>query len=390
MSTSEQLKSLSAAVGLPDQDPLAGFANGTCTLVGSPRHWFHLYFPSQPFNPCLEILVTGSRPEQAVQLAVANPECRITAVDSGSESLRHLAFLKDSYGLSNLIARELPLEDVEPLRQPFDLIFGSAEVCHEREPVKILHKLRGLLKPEGSMHLELLAPYGRRGMQVSRELARRIGVGVGEEGTENVRQLLDALSPQEGGSWRNDKLSLATILRPSEKTFDVAAALALLRESGLKFQRFMYQAHYSPSCSLLAGVPALLSEVADLPEDEQAAVMELFRGTMPSHELVTCRDDRPESSYRVTFEGRDWLQYVPIRNPGIEISRDGLPSGAIARLRWGSHAFPEIAALCDSGQARIFNALDDKSTSAEVLAAIGPKSDPAKVEPFARNFFLSM
>ena len=111
---------------------------------------------------------------------------------------------------------------------------------------------------------------------------------------------------------------------------------------------------------------------------------------MASHEVVVCRDDRPAASWRVGFDGSDWPGYVPIRNPGLTISEQDLPTKAVARLQWASHAFPEINALVDSLQARLFNAVDGCRTISEVVSHAGAEFDEPAAREYARNFFRSM
>ena len=183
---------------------------------------------------------------------------------------------------------------------------------------------------------------------------------------------------------------LDALLRPEETSFDVPALYKLLERSGLSLQRFLYQAHYFLECSRLAAFPELLAEVQQLPETEQFALAELYRGSMASHEVVVCRDDRPTASWRIGFDGGDWPRYVPIRNPGLGISEQDLPAKTAARLHWESHAFPGINALVDSLQARLFNAVDGRRTISEVVSHAGAEFDEPAAREYARNFFRSM
>ena len=79
-----------------------------------------------------------------------------------------------------------------------------------------------------------------------------------------------------------------------------------------------------------------------------------------------------------------------IRNPGLGISEQNLPTKAVARLHWASHAFPEINALVDSLQARLFNAVDGCRTISEVVSHAGAEFDEPAAREYARNFFRSM
>ncbi len=397
LSISEKADPAELPVAPHGPSTMQGLIEGSATVVGSPSHWFHVYFPARKPTTDLDVLVAGCGTDLAAQLA-ASSGSRITAIDTRSDALQQAARQKQSCRLENLQIVELPLEEVSSLGGDFDLIFSPADPCYRPDPSGSLRPLRNVLRPDGSINLTLLAPYGRRGMQTIREILRRLRSPSGAQGAEMARQVLSLISQdvaegsrkQQARASINDPAILEALLRPEETSFDVPALYKLLERSGLRLQRFLYQAHYFFECSRLAAFPELLAEVQRLPETEQFALAELYRGSMASHEVVGCRDDRPTASWRIGFDGSDWPRYVPIRNPGLGISEQDLPSKAAARLHWESHAFPEINALVDSLQAGLFNAVDGRRTISEVVANAGAEFDDPVAREYARNFFRSM
>ena len=397
LSISEKTDPAELTVAPPGPDTMRGLVEGSTTVVGSPSHWFHVYFPARKPTADLDVLVAGCGTDLAAQLA-ASSGSRITAIDTRSDALQQATRQKQGCRLENLKIVELPLEEVGSLGSDFDLIFSPGDLCYLPNPCRGLGLLKKVLRRDGSINLTLLAPYGRRGMQTIREILRRLRSPSGPQGVEIARQVLllicqDAAedpAKEQARAWINDPAMLDGLLRPEETTFDVPALYELLEQSGLKLQRFLYQAHYFLECSRLAAFPDLLAEVQRLPEPEQFAVAELYRGSMGSHEVVACRDDRPAASWRVGFDGSDWLHYVPIRNPGLGISEQDLSTKAVARLHWGSHAFPEVSALVDSLQAKLFNAVDGCRTISEVVSHAGAEFDEPAAREYARNFFRSM
>ena len=398
LSTSEKTKPADLTPEPHGPDTVQGLVEGSTTVVGSPSHWFHVYFPSRKATADLDVLVAGCGTDLAPQLAAANSGSRITAIDTRSDALQQAARQKQGYRLKNLEILDLPLEEVGSLGGDFDLIFSPADLCYLPDPSGSLRLLKKVLRRNGSINLTLLAPYGRRGMQTIQEILRRLRSPSGPQGVEVARQVLSLISQdaaegpakEQARAWINDPAMLDGLLRPEETTFDVPALYELLEQSGLKLQRFLYQAHYFLECSRLAAFPDLLAEVQGLPEPEQFAVAELYRGSMATHEVVVCRDDRPTASWRVGFDGSDWPRYVPIRNPGLGISEQNLPAKAVARLHWESHTFPEISALVDSLQARLFNAVDGCRTISEVVSQAGAEFDEPAAREYTRNFFRSM
>lgn len=380
-----------------DED-LGEMLAGRQVVIGNPRHWYHAYFPSRAPSEPLDVLVAGCGTREAARLAAGSPEARITGIDLSEASLAATRRLKEKHGLDNLDLRRLSLEDAAALDRGFDLIFCSGVLHHLADPLAGLAALRGVLRPGGAMNIMLYGRHGRLGIDMLREILRRSGARCDAEGIAEARRWFWNLPRQN--PFRESLLRLNDInydagvadllLHPRERNYTVPEIYEFLSRAGLVLQRFLCQAHYKPRCSAIATDPALLERTQSLPPSEQYAVTELFRGDMKKHVFIACRGDRPVSEYAIDFSGDGWRQYIPIRNPGLEASRDNLPQGAIARLRWGAHEYPEIAANVDDSQARLFDLVNGERTIAGILAASGVCGEPAALDAYARNFFESM
>ena len=54
----------------PEERNLDHFADGSQVVEGSPRHWFHLYFPDRPYTGDIDVLVAGCGTCQAARFSV--------------------------------------------------------------------------------------------------------------------------------------------------------------------------------------------------------------------------------------------------------------------------------------------------------------------------------
>jgi hypothetical protein len=367
------------------------------TVVGSPQQWFHLYFPARRFTESLEVLVDDPEIDRASALARFTPAAKFTAIISDGETSPALEPSAESALPDNLQLVHLPLDRLGSLDREFDLIYSKARYQDQGQAEAELRALRDVLRPEGCMHLTLPGRYGLQGLTMIQRLALLVGIDRDNGDTQRLQALLSALCENDtlgGDRFESRALSqspqvLQMLLRPECLAFSVPDALELVCSCGLTFQRFFYQAHYLPQCSQLAKWPDLLADVLELPREEKYAVMELYRASLAGHELLICREDRPRESWEVSFEGEEWLAYVPTRNPLVEVDQQELPPGAIARLRWSAHAYPEIAALLDARQALILDAIDEERTASDVIRAAGLQAQPEDLT-YALNFFRSM
>ena len=128
------------------------------------RAEYHLLWPTSDYREDLNILVAGCGTFQAAKHAICWPRARVSAIDISATSLEHTDELKRKYNLTNLDARQLPIERVHALEETFDLIICTGVLHHLADPDAGLRALRSVLRPEGVMHLMVYAPYGRTGV----------------------------------------------------------------------------------------------------------------------------------------------------------------------------------------------------------------------------------
>jgi len=344
---------------------------------GRRRADFHLHFPEAAYRGSLQVLVAGCGTSQAARHALRRPGSHVVGIDVSAASLSHTDALKRKHGLSNLEVARLPVERAGELGRSFDLIICTGVLHHLPDPAEGLSALRGVLAPDGTIHLMVYGAYGRAGVAMLQEYCRRLGVGASDQEIRDLALTLTALPrshplarllAESPDFQRKDALADA-LLNPQECAFSVPQLLDLIESEGLRFGRWVRQAPYLPQCSGLTATPHA-GRLAALPLKEQYAALELFRGTMLRHSLIAYRNDAPGDGGFPRFEGEEWLRYVPIRLPETACLRERLPAGAAAVLLNRAHDYQDLFLPIDVEQLRLYEAIDGKTTIAGLLERV--------------------
>ena len=381
----------------PPEPNLDHFADGSQVVEGSPRHWFHLYFPDRAHTEDIDVLVAGCGTCQAARFAVLNPHTRITAIDISRVALEKTQALKRQYNLKLLDLVELPVEEVSRLGRDFDLIYCTGVLHHLADPVKGLRALRSVLRPGGSMDLMLYGRHGRATTLVIQELMRRLNTGATAEGAEKALRWTRALPPDH--PFWNSTVPIKDLeshegiadllLNPRERSYSVDDIYRLLGQADLRLQRFFYQTYYSPRCALPADSP-LLAQLERLPLEDQYAVIELFRSSIRKHQFVACRADRPGSAYRPDFPGPGFSRYVPVFTPGIKIVKEDYPNGGKGKIHYPLHEIGDPSFVLDASQLALLETVDGRRSVASIVRKVAGKKDVKSLEELARRFFQTM
>ncbi len=270
----------------------------------------------------------------------------------------------------------------------FDQIVCTGVLHHLPDPDIGLQSLRGVLAPNGAMHLMVYATYGRAGIYMIAGVlpaARRRRVG-GRVAGPRHHDRCAVCRPSDrwcgrGGrriSGHPDALADA-LLHPQDRAYTVPQLYAWLERCGLSFGRWFEQAPYLPQCGAMAGTPYAERLVSLSPQLQHAAV-ELLRGTMTKHNFIAYRDDRLGESQPITFDGDAWRGYVPLRLPWTLCILDRLPPGSAAVLINRAHTYPDLALPINAAQERVFAAIDGNRSIDEILrgaaGAIGDERGP--------------
>jgi SAM-dependent methyltransferase len=338
------------------------------------RASYHLFWPARSYREDQSILVAGCGTSQAAKYALRWPAALVTGIDFSATSVRHTEELKRKYNLENLQACQLPIERVNELETSFDLIVCTGVLHHLADPDAGLRALRGVLKPDGAMHMMVYAPYGRAGIYMLQEYCRRIGVRPSKREIRDLAIALRALPPghplepllRRAPDFRQEAALADALLHPQDRAYSVPQLFDFVVRGGLAFGRWLRQAPYLPQCGAIAKTPQA-PRLTKLSVEEQYAAVELFRGTMVRHSVIVYRNDRPGESRQIQFEDQCWQDYVPIRLPMTIAVEERLPPGAAAVLINQSHTYTDLYLPIDKEEKRLLEAIDSRRTIADIV-----------------------
>jgi hypothetical protein len=235
------------------------------------------------------------------------------------------------------------------------------------------------------MYLMVYAPYGRSGVYMLQEYARRLGIGTSDKEIQDLIASLKALplghpllTVLRGtrDAWNADALADA-LLNPRDRSYSVPQLLDFIERNGATLRRWYWQAPYLPQCGAVAATPHG-ARLAALPAREQYAAVELWRGTMTTHSAVVHRSDAIERNFEVRFDDDRWLRHVPIRLPWTQLVQERIPAGAAGVLLNRSHPFHDLLLVVGAQDKRLFDAIDGRRRIAEIADHAGTGRDRAR------------
>ena len=355
---------------------------------------YHLFWPARSYREDHSILIAGCGTSQAAKHALRWPAAQVTGIDFSATSVRCTEELKRKYDLSNLKIHQLPIERVSELGTTFDQIVCTGVLHHLADPDAGLKALRGVLKPDGAMHLMVYAPYGRTGIYMLQEFCKRLSIHATDEGIRDLIAALGSLPPghplepllRESPDFGHEAALADALLHPQDRAYSVPQLFDFIKRGGLTFGRWVKQAPYTPHCGVIAKIPQA-SRMSQLPLEEQYAAVELFRGTMVRHSAIVYRNDFPGEPQWVGFSGDAWLGYVPIRMSDTLWVQERLPGGAAAVLINQTHTDRDLFMPIDSSEKCLFDAIDGNRSIGDIVERPLPSSQRKSQLDLARSFF---
>jgi SAM-dependent methyltransferase len=351
---------------------------------------YHLLWPGRSYKEDFSVLIAGCGTSQAAKHALRWPAAQVTGIDISTTSVQWTKTLKRKHNLANLQIHQLPIDRVSELEKTFDQVVCTGVLHHLTDPDAGLAALRGVLKPDGAMHLMVYAPYGRAGIYMLQEFCRRAGICATDEGIGDLISVLRALPPghpleallRQAPDFQQESALADALLHPQDRAYSVPQLLDFIQRAGLTFGRWVKQAPYSARCGVMARLPQSVP-IAELSPAEQFAAVELFRGTMVRHSVIVHRNDSPSPIPPISFTGDSWMSYVPIRMSETICVQDRLPAAVLINQ---NHTYTDLIMTIDATEKLMFDAIDGSRSIRDILETT-PLSPPGQRQPDARTFF---
>ena len=351
------------------------------------RAEYHLFWPHKEYRADLDVLVAGCGTWQSAKFALCHPDARVLGIDVSTTSLEHTEALKGKYELENLETRQLPIENAGDLDRSFDLIICTGVLHHLADPEVGLRALRSVLKKDGAMYLMLYAPYGRTGVSMLQDYCRRLGIGTSPQEINDLTVVLQAmpqhhplLSMLRGArDAANAEALVDALLNPRDRTYSVPQLFDFLERNDMTFGRWYWQAAYSPLCGAISTTPHA-RRLAALPQREQFAMTELWRGLISNHDFIAYRNDGNKDDLDVRFDDERHLRYVPIRRPWTICVQERLPPGVAGALINQTHVFDDLYVFIEAEEKKMLDAIDGRRSVGEIVENV--KGDSSRATQF--------
>jgi hypothetical protein len=206
------------------------------------------------------------------------------------------------------------------------------------------------------------------------EYCRRLGIGSSDGELANLADALRLLPNDHPMSWMLHRFRDFTqpgaladaLLHPQDRAYTVPEVHAWLDRCGMAFGRWLEQAPYLPQCGTIAQTPHA-PRLQVLPEAEQHAAVELFRGVITHHEFVAYRTDCACPAQPVRFSAEAWRSYIAVRLPWTKCIRERLPAGSAAVLLNPAHKHADLVLAIDAMEDGLLSQIDGTRSLGDIV-----------------------
>lgn len=380
---------------LPVPDMARAVAEDGYYDLTDPALFRRVLWPTPVEPEALNILIAGCGANQAAYYAFKNPQCTVTGIDISPTSLAHQQYLKEKHNLENLHLERCTLEEApKKLNQKFDYIVSTGVLHHLPDPDAGLAALKKMLAPQGVISIMVYGKFMRAGVYMMQELFRLVDLKQDANAVAVVRATLDSLPPthsarhysQNASDIHYDAGIVDTFLHRSDRAYSVPDVLDFAKRAGLAFRSWLDKSLYSVEAVVPFNHP-LRPLLEALPEKEQWAALELLTQSLGCHRFLLCHEDVPAATYTPNFDGKEWLNYVPMLRPPVAVEKVvmDMVSGGPAKVRRAHALFEVQAPECPA-----LERVDGVKTIGKIIEDYPDGPHKKNAQEIARKFFIRM
>ena len=248
--------------------------------------WFTIHRPSPaPAQGPRSILIAGGGTGQhPIQVALANPDSAVMALDLSRASLAYAKRMADRCGVKNLEFRQADILELGSWDRKFDRIESLGVLHHMKDPVAGWRVLTGLLNEGATMRIGLYSTLARAPLEDARKLIAAAGLPGAPEGIRRARRTI--LDLPENHPARNVLISddfysasgcRDLIMHVQEHTFTLPQIAHCLRELNLELLGLQCPPEVNAAFRAAYPAPAALTDLS-LWNEFEILHPEIFRG----------------------------------------------------------------------------------------------------------------
>lgn len=348
--------------------------------AGDPSYLFHHYWPHREKKP-IRILIAGCGTSQAAAYAFTNRDCEVVGIDFSKSSLKHSRHLKKKHNLTNLTLREMSIYDIAQLDRKFDIVVSTGVLHHLPDPVAGGKALTEVLAPDGVMSLMVYGSTRRAGVYMLQAAFRAAGLDQSQSDVNLMKMMMKSLPKDHAihryngaaADLQYDAGLVDTFLHPQDRAYTVPEVYAFADEIGLKFRDWVDPGEYALENFILPNFPGY-ERLQALSTRDQAIFIDNFFQTRGKHSFVLCHHDA--TGYEISFEGDEWLSYVPI--VPFTLILEKAPNFSMGqRSQWRRLGYSFVLGPYEHA---LLTVMDSKKTAAEcVKAAVALMDKPPEL-----------
>jgi 2-polyprenyl-3-methyl-5-hydroxy-6-metoxy-1,4-benzoquinol methylase len=248
--------------------------------------WFTIHRPPPvPAQGPRSILIAGGGTGQhPIQVALANPDSAVMALDLSRASLAYAKRMADRCGAKNLEFRQADILELGSWDRKFDRIESLGVLHHMKDPVAGWRVLTELLSEGGTMRIGLYSTRARAPLEEARKLIATAGFPGTPEGIRRARRAILDLPenhPARSVAYSDDFYSASgcrdLIMHVQEHTFTLPQIAHCLRELGLQLHSLQCPPEVNAAFRATYPAPAAVTDLSLWDKFEQQHP-EIFRG----------------------------------------------------------------------------------------------------------------